>query len=105
MPTLSVFVGANGSGKTTLFDVFGFLRDALVHNVRQALTMRGGFKEVVSRERADEPIQFEIKFRELTVTPYLVTYSLTIALEAGKPIIKREVLKYRRGRKGKPCIF
>lgn len=40
VPQMSVFVGANGSGKSTLFDVFGFLRDSLVHNVRQALAKR-----------------------------------------------------------------
>jgi predicted ATPase len=40
IPPMSVFVGANGSGKTTLFDVFGFLRDALTFNVRQALQKR-----------------------------------------------------------------
>ena len=33
---MCVFVGANGSGKSTLFDVFGFLRDSLIHNVRSA---------------------------------------------------------------------
>lgn len=41
LPGMSVFVGANGSGKSTLFDVFGFLHDSLVHNVRQALAKRG----------------------------------------------------------------
>lgn len=45
LPPFCVFVGANGSGKTTLFEVFGFLRDALVHNVRHALSRRGGFRD------------------------------------------------------------
>ncbi len=30
IPNFVVLVGANGSGKSTLFDVFGFLRDALI---------------------------------------------------------------------------
>ena len=42
-------VGANGTGKTSLFDLFGFLHDALIYNVKQALAKRGGFSEVVSR--------------------------------------------------------
>ena len=46
LPNLCVFIGANGTGKTTLFDVFGFLNDALIHNVRSALAKRGGFKEI-----------------------------------------------------------
>ena len=36
IPAMSVIVGANGSGKSTLFDVFGFLKDALVENVQKS---------------------------------------------------------------------
>ena len=41
IPAMSVIVVANGSGKSTLFDVFGFLKDALVENVQKALAKRG----------------------------------------------------------------
>jgi predicted ATPase len=99
---LSVFVGANGSGKSTLFDVFGFLHDALVHNVRQALAKRGGFREVVSRGQ-DGPIEIELKFRQENEP--LVTYSLKIGLDNGQPVVDREVLKYRRGKHGQPWRF
>ncbi|MFN0110382.1 MAG: AAA family ATPase [Blastocatellia bacterium] len=103
LPSMSVFVGANGSGKTTLFDVFGFLRDALIHNVRQALARRGGFKEVVSRN-TDGPIEIELKFRSKPSDPR-VTYSLTISLLDNMPVVEREVLKYRRGNIGQPWKF
>ncbi len=103
LPAMSVFVGANGSGKTTLFDVFGFLRDALIHNVRQALARRGGFKEVVSRN-TDGPIEIELKFRSKPSDPR-VTYSLTISLLDNMPVVEREVLKYRRGNIGQPWKF
>ena len=64
IPGFCVVVGANGSGKSTLFDVFGFLKDCLVYNIRQALQVRGGFLEVVSRgSKPDESIELEIKFR------------------------------------------
>ena len=63
LPNMCVFLGANGSGKSTLFDVFTFLKDALMHNVRQALARRGGFREVVSRNQSG-PIVIELKFRE-----------------------------------------
>jgi len=43
IPDMAVFLGANGSGKSTLFDVFGFLHDSLIDNVRAALTKRGGY--------------------------------------------------------------
>ncbi len=104
LPDMVVFLGANGSGKSTLFDVFGFLHDALTDNVRAALTKRGGFKEVVSRgERG--PIEFEIKFRPEPGEP-LVTYELNISQDPkGLPVISRELLKYRRGQKGRPWHF
>jgi predicted ATPase len=104
LPGMAVFVGANGAGKSTLFDVFGFLRDALKENVHVALGRRGGFKEVVSRG-SDGPIRFEIKFREAGEGQPLVTYELAITYEAGRPIVQREVLKYRRGQHGKPWRF
>jgi predicted ATPase len=63
LPNMCVFLGANGAGKTTFFDVFGFLSDALKTNVRTALAVRGGFKEVLSRGVRNEPIEISIKFR------------------------------------------
>ena len=105
LPAISVFIGANGTGKTTLFDVFGFLRDSLQDNVKVALQKRGGFKEVVTRGETG-PIEIEIKFREdVGKTSPLATYSLTISLENHQPVVEREILKYRRGQKGKPWHF
>ncbi len=62
IPKMCVIVGANGSGKSTLFDVFGFLRDALADNVQIALSKRGGFKELKTRDQ-DGPIEIKLKFR------------------------------------------
>lgn len=103
LPALCTFVGVNGSGKTTLFDVFGFLRDALLYNVRVALQKRGGFKEVVSRDQSG-PIQIKLQFRQAPGQPK-VTYELHIALKQKQPYVKREVLKYRRGSHGQPWHF
>ena len=104
IPNMAVFLGANGSGKSTLFDVFGFLHDALIDNVRAAITKRGGYREVVSRGEKG-PIEFEIKFRPKPGEP-VVTYDLIIGLDKkGIPVVKREILKYRRGQKGKPWHF
>jgi len=107
LPSLSVFIGANGSGKTTLFDIFGFLRDALQTNVKIALQKRGGFKEVITRGETGL-IEIEIKFRDtqgsINRSP-LVTYSLVIGLDNNQPVVEREILKYRRGAKGKPWHF
>jgi predicted ATPase len=102
LPRLCIVVGANGSGKSTLFDVFSFLKDALTQNVSAAVSRRGGFRELVSRGETG-PIGITVKFRESGGK--LATYQLEIADDAGKPVVHREVLKFRRGQSGKPWHF
>lgn len=107
LPNMCVFLGANGSGKSTLFDVFGFLSDSLNSNVRAAVNKRGGFKEVISRDQKGD-IEFEIKFRNEAVEGKkqpLITYRLKIGIKSHIPIVKSEVLAYRRGQKGQPWRF
>ena len=107
LPKMCVFLGANGSGKTTFFEVFGFLSDALKHNVTTAINKRGGFHEVVSRGQKGN-IEFEIKFRNTeedgSLSP-LITYELEIGERKNKIVIEKEILKYRRGRRGQPWRF
>ena len=106
IPPFLVVVGANGTGKSTLFDVFGFLHDCLTSNVRQALDRRGRFKEVISRDSIGKSILIEIKYRMLiTGSERLVTYILEIAEKKGAPYVKREILRYKRSRHGKPYHF
>ncbi len=109
IPSFCVIVGANGTGKSTLFDVFGFLKDALTDNVQIALSKRGGYKEVHSRD-SDGPIEIEIKFRFEMISDDkkknpLATYTLAINEENGQPIVEREELRYRRGSYGQPWKF
>jgi len=106
IPPFLVVVGANGSGKTTLFDVFGFLHDCLKNNVRHALDSRGRFKEVLSRDSDGDSILIEIQYRMgIAGVERLVTYSLEIAERNNAPYVKREVLRYKRGRYGSPFHF
>ncbi len=106
IPSFLVLVGANGSGKTTLFGVFGFLHDCLKGNVRQALDSRGRFKEVISREATEKTIEIEIQYRMVIAEiSRLVTYSLEISDKEGVPYVKREILRYKRGRYGSPYHF
>lgn len=106
IPRFFVIVGPNGSGKSTLFDVFGFLRDALTGNVRQALDARGRFGEVVTRGHENEPILIELQVRlPIAGRSRLVTYSVEIAMQGSRPLIKREFLRYKRGRYGAPYYF
>lgn len=101
IPQMAVFLGMNGSGKSTLFDVFGFLHDCLLTNVKTALSKRGGYKEVISREQKGN-IEFEIKFKPEDNEP-MVTYVLHIGMNSrNEPVVKREILKFRRGSSGSP---
>ena len=106
IPRLAVLVGANGTGKSTLFSVFGFLRDAMNTNVRAALSKLGGsrgFNEVRSRS-ARGPIEIEIKYRVKPDSP-LITYSISIGTQRNRPVVEREILRYRRYSYGRPWHF
>jgi len=102
LPRLVALVGANGSGKSTLFDVFSFLKDALAFNASKAVARRGGMRELKSRGQRG-PIRLEIKFRESGGR--LATYELAINEEQGRVVVEREILKFRRGQRGKPWHF
>ena len=106
IPKFLVLVGANGSGKSTLFDVFGFLRDALTGNIRDALDARGRFMEVVTWGHESEQIMVELQV-ELPVAgkSRLVTYHLEVGFENNKPTVTSEFLQYKRGRYGAPSFF
>jgi predicted ATPase len=82
--------------------VFSFLKEALTQNVAQAVARRGGFGELVSRGEQG-PIGIIVKFRESGGR--LATYQLDIASDAGRPVVEREILKFRRGQYGKPWHF
>lgn len=93
----TVVIGKNGVGKSTLFDAFGFVADCLSHDVELACDMkqRGGYERLRSRG-TDEPIRFEIYYREAKGERPM-TYELSIALDAtGRPFVESEVLKQRR---------
>lgn len=106
IPQLCIIVGANGTGKSTLFDVFSFIKDCLIHNVRRALQVRGGFAEVLSRNAEQRKIEIEIQFRlKIADKERLVTYILSICEKDRKIVIDREILRYKRGAYGSPFHF
>jgi predicted ATPase len=104
----TVVIGKNGSGKSTLFDAFGFVSDCLSTDVETACDakQRGGFERMRSLG-IQEPIRFEIYYREAK-GERPITYELSINLDkGGRPFVESEVLKQRRkGQKhGRPYPF
>jgi predicted ATPase len=104
----TVVIGKNGAGKSTLFDAFGFVADCLSTDVETACDakQRGGFERMRSLG-TNEPIQFEIYYREAK-GERPITYELSINLDDdGRPFVESEVLKQRRKNQkyGRPYPF
>jgi predicted ATPase len=105
---LTAVIGKNGAGKSTLFDAFGFIADSLTLGVEAACDreQRGGFERLRSRG-IQEPMRFEIYYRE-TQNQRPITYELAINLdESGRPYVASEILLQRRQgqRYGRPFPF
>lgn len=105
----TVVIGKNGVGKSSLLDAFGFIADCLDRGVEEACDMkgRGGFERLRSKGVEQEPIRFEIYYREgRNERP--ITYELAINLdEDGRPYVESETLKQRRKglNRGQPFPF
>ncbi|MCY4437629.1 MAG: AAA family ATPase [Chloroflexi bacterium] len=105
---MTAVIGKNGVGKSSLFDAFGFLSDCLKLGVEEACDARGrgGFHRIHA-QGSEEPIEFEVYYREETKARP-ITYELAIDLDAaGRPYVARERLRQRRKeqRRGWPFSF
>ena len=106
---LTAVIGKNGVGKSALFDAFGFLADALKSDVEVACDARGrgGFEKIRSQGVTDEPIQFDVYYREHG-NARLVTYHVAIEADKfGRPYVLRELIttKGSEGRNGHRFLF
>lgn len=103
LTSLAAFVGTNGAGKSSLFDALVFLHDCLSRGVAEAASMRGGFREIVSRGSCG-PIAITIKFRGSKKEPVL-TYRVELSCDDfGEAYASLEQLRVRKGSSGSPWI-
>lgn len=97
LPRLVAIIGANGTGKSTLLDALSFLGDCLKEGVEAACDKphRGGFDRLRT-QGVNEPIQFEVRYRESKMARP-INYTLHIdADDFGRPLVVRERLRQRR---------
>ena len=90
LPPMAVVVGANGSGKSTLLDAFGFLKDAVAHDVQAAVDKRGRYSELVSRGQVG-PVSIRLECRE--AGGRLVIYELELVADGGSVLASKETLQ------------
>lgn len=103
---LVAIIGPSGNGKSTLADALGFIADCLEMGVEAACDAnnRGGFEKIVS-QGSEEPIAFELYYRESSNTRP-ITYELEIDLDkTGRPYVKKERLRQRIKSHGWPRSF
>lgn len=88
--------------------MFSFLRDAMATNVTAALgrlSSSRGFQEVRSRG-SDGPIEIELKSSSTSdARSQASSRTRWRSTKEGRPVVAREILKYRRGSAGKPWHF
>jgi predicted ATPase len=106
---LTAVIGKNGVGKSTLFDALGFISDCLKLGVEEACDAkgRGGFNRILSQGATEQPIEFEIYYKESN-NSRPITYEFSINLdEDSRPFVLSERLRQRRkGQKhGRPFSF
>ena len=61
IPNFCVIVGANGTGKSTLFQVFSFLKEAMLSNVNTALTKLGAAAALARCAAAGQTAMLRLK--------------------------------------------
>lgn len=100
---LNVLVGPNGSGKTNVLDVFRFLADVIRTDLEPALSLRGGYNEIVFRGGDRQPTFMKIGLKAAWTSHSHVgapdEYQLRIENRADrKSLSRQETFTFKRTR-------
>jgi predicted ATPase len=103
---LNVLVGPNGAGKTNVLEVFRFLADVIRTDLEPALSLRGGYDELVFRGGEKSPTFIKLGIKASWTTHSHVgapdEYSLRIENRAGRSLSRKESFTFKRtGRQGR----
>lgn len=104
---ITAVIGKNGVGKSSLFDAFGFLADCMKLGVEEACDAlgRGGFDRIRS-QGSDDPIEFNVCYREEPNARPVTTYNLRIAKDdADRPYVLSEHLLQYAGERGSGVLL
>ena len=104
---ITAVIGKNGVGKSSLFDAFSFLADCMKLGVEEACDAlgRGGFDRIRS-QGSDDPIEFNVCYREEPNARPVTTYNLRIAKDdADRPYVLSEHLLQYAGERGSGVLL
>lgn len=97
---LNVLVGPNGAGKTNVLEVFRFLADVIRTDLEPALTLRGGYGEVVFRGGDKTPNFVKVGVKASWTTHSHAgapdEYQLRIENRPGRNLSRRESFTFKR---------
>lgn len=97
---LNVLVGPNGAGKTNVLEVFRFLADVIRTDLEPALSLRGGFDEVVFHGGGKPPTSIRVKLKATWTTHSSSNapdeYELRIGQRSGRSLSRQENFQFKR---------
>ena len=101
---LTVLCGLNGSGKSNIVDSIRFVKESLKFGIKDAISRRGGIRDILCKTNNDNEIQIHIEFNKPELCGF---YSFAIELQEITYSVKREELsiKTNEGLKDKKTIY
>jgi predicted ATPase len=96
--SLNVLCGLNGSGKSNIVDSIRFLKDALRYGLKEAITKRGGIRDILCKTGHENEIQFRFEFSKSEMTGF---YSFSIEKQEVRYHLKRESLSIQTNKNAK----
>ena len=99
---LTVLCGLNGSGKSNIVDSIRFVKDSLKYGIKEAISKRGGNKDILCKTSNENEINIHIEFSNSKLKGL---YSFSIEIQEVKYNIKWEKLSIKTKKENKSIYF